>query len=89
MGYPMTIPFTISPYVSHSYVHTLLSVFLYYSESRSTKEYKIYSYAGRASPLGYSGLGSALAPFYLRMERLLPTHPGVQRLVFLLLSHVD
>src|SRR5882762_7516396 len=85
----MTIPLMISPYVSLSYVSHLLFVFLYYSESRSTKRVQDLLVHRKRIILGILWTRISPSPLYLRMESLLSTHPGMPRLVFLLLSHVD
>src|SRR5882762_9403161 len=85
----MTIPIMISPYVSLSYVSHLLFVFLYYSESWSTKIVQDLLVCWKRITIGILWTGISPSPLYLRMERLLSTHPGMSCLVFLLLSHVD
>src|SRR5882762_1388422 len=85
----MTIPFMISPYIYLSYVSHLLFVFLYYSESRSTKRVQDLLVRRKRIIPRIFRTGISPSPFYLCMESFLSTHPGVPRLVFLLLSHVN
>src|SRR5882762_2490562 len=79
----------ISPYVYLSYVSHSFFVKVYLQKSRSTKRVQDLLVRRKSISLGILWTGISPSPFYLRMESLLPTHPGVQRLVFLLLSHVD
>src|SRR5882762_8452840 len=84
----MTIPLMISPLCFSLLCFTLIFVQLYYSRSQSTRRVQDLLVIGKRITIGILRTWVSPSSLYLHMECLLPTHPGMCCLVFLLLAHV-